>query len=49
MKKFSKDQWIGIVLLIAAILIWAPISFIPSKTAIGAIAVVLIGLYQLFK
>ncbi len=50
MAKFSKDQWIGIALLIAALLIWTPLS-IPfiNQTAIGALIVVAIGIWQLFR
>lgn len=49
MAKFSLDQWIGIVLILAAVLIWAPIPVIgPLATSLGALAVVAIGVYEIF-
>ncbi|MBU2562795.1 MAG: hypothetical protein KKF68_03990 [Nanoarchaeota archaeon] len=48
MKKFTSRQIQGILLLIAAILMFVSIPFIEGKT-IGAIIVVIIGLYNLFK
>jgi hypothetical protein len=49
MAKFSLDQWIGIILIIAAVLIWAPIPIIGSlATSLGALAVVVIGIYEIF-
>lgn len=45
-KKFTKDQWLGILLIIAALFIWVPIG-IPSKEVIGALIVVIIGVYKL--
>lgn len=47
MKSFSKDQWIGIILILAALLIWAPLDFIQGRTSIGALIVIVIGLYEL--
>ena len=49
-RKFSMNQWIGIALLIAALLIWAPfkIPFV-DQTAIGSLIVVVIGIWQLFR
>ena len=46
MGKFTKEQWIGILLLIAAIMMFIPIPFIDAKM-ISAIIVVAIGLYKL--
>lgn len=48
--KFNTNQWIGIALLIVALLIWAPIQ-IPfvSQTSIAAAIVVIIGIWQLFR
>lgn len=46
--KFSKDQLQGIILLIAALLIFAPIPLIPGQT-IGGLAVIGVGLWNLFK
>jgi hypothetical protein len=48
MTKLSKNQWLGIILILAAILIWAPIPFVPFKESLGAIAVILVGAYELF-
>ncbi|MEK6886024.1 MAG: hypothetical protein AABX17_03600 [Nanoarchaeota archaeon] len=47
MSKFSKEQWIGISLILAALLIWVPLNFIPMRTTIAAVIVVAIGLYKL--
>ena len=47
-KKFSSEQWIGILLIFAALLIWAPLNFIPQKTTIATLIVVIIGFYKLF-
>lgn len=49
MKSFTTNQWLGIVLILAALLIWAPLEIIPQRQTIGAIVVVGIGIYQLFK
>ncbi|MBR9701378.1 hypothetical protein GOV13_00480 [Candidatus Pacearchaeota archaeon] len=49
MAKFSKDQWIGLILIIAAILIWVPLGPLRFLGQLGPIAVVLIGIYQLFR
>lgn len=48
--KYNTNQSIGIALLIAALLIWAPFS-IPfiNQGAIGALIVVVIGVWQLFR
>ncbi len=48
MAKFSKENWLGIFLIFAALLIWAPLNFIPAKNTIAAIIVIGIGLYKLF-
>ncbi len=48
MAKFSKEQWIGWLLILAALLIWAPLSFIPARTTIAAFIVIAIGIYKLF-
>ena len=45
-RKFTQDQWLGILLIIAALLIWVPIG-IPAKETIGALIVVIIGIYKL--
>ena len=47
-KKFSKDQWIGLILLIAAVLMWAPLGPLNGLSVLGPIAVVVLGIYQLF-
>ena len=47
-KKFSNNQIQGIVLLIAALLIYLPVPFIDGKI-IGTIAVLVIGFWSLFK
>jgi len=49
MGKFSTNQWIGIALLIAALLIWTPVSFIPASSTIASLIVVIIGIWQLFR
>ena len=46
MSKFSKEQWVGLLLLLAAIMMFIPIPFIDEKI-ISAIIVVVIGLYKL--
>jgi len=46
-KKFRVDQWLGIVLILAALLIWAPLTFIPGRTTIAAAIVIGIGFYKL--
>jgi len=48
MAKFSKDQWTGIALILAALLIWAPLNFIPARTTIAAAIVIAIGIWKLF-
>ncbi|MEM4271581.1 MAG: hypothetical protein QXD13_00610 [Candidatus Pacearchaeota archaeon] len=49
MAKFSKDQLIGIILLIVAILIWVPIPLVSSfAPKLAALAIVILGLYELF-
>ena len=45
-KKFTQDQWLGILLIIAALLIWVPMG-IPGLETIGALIVVVIGVYKL--
>jgi hypothetical protein len=47
MAKFAKEQWLGILLILAALLIWVPIP-IPAKETIAAIIVVAIGIYKIF-
>ncbi|MBU2053288.1 MAG: hypothetical protein KJ721_03525 [Nanoarchaeota archaeon] len=49
MTKFSKDQWIGLILIIAAILIWVPLGPLEFLRQVGPIAVVIVGIYQLFR
>jgi len=49
MAQFSKNQWIGILLIIAAILSWVPLGPFSSLSQIGPIIVVVIGLYHLLK
>jgi len=49
MTKFSKEQWIGLILIIAAILIWVPLGPLGFLKQIGPIAVVVVGIYQLFR
>ena len=46
--KLNKDQLIGVLLLIAAALIFIPIPFIARNTIAG-ILVAAIGIYQLIK
>jgi hypothetical protein len=46
-KKFTSDQWMGLLLILAALLIWVPLP-IPSKSTIGAMIVVIIGIIKLF-
>ena len=48
MAKLKKNQIIGILLLIAVALIWAPIP-IPSKSTIGSIIVLAAAIYQLIR
>jgi len=48
MAKFSKDQWTGIALILAALLIWTPVSFIPASSTIAAVIVIVIGIWKLF-
>lgn len=45
---FSKEQWIGIALIIAALLIWTPASIIPMSSTIAALIVIIIGVWKLF-
>ena len=48
-KKFTKEQWIGIFLIIAALLIWVPLpSVLSSLRQLGPAIVVIIGLWKLF-
>ena len=47
-KQFLTPRQQGILLLIAAVLIWAPIPWIPGDT-IGALIVVILGILNLFK
>lgn len=50
MKKFSLNQWFGIALILAAVIIWAPLpSFLSFLRALMPLVVVIIGLYELFK
>ncbi len=46
MRSFGKEQWIGILLLLAAIMMFIPIPLVDEKI-ISAIIVVAIGLYKL--
>ena len=50
MVKFSTDQWIGIALLVAALLLWAPfrIPFV-AQSSIASAIIVIIGIWQLFR
>ena len=48
MAKWSINQIQGILLLIAAILLFVNIPFVDEKT-IAAIAIVIIGIYNLFR
>ena len=48
MAKWSTNQIQGILLLIAAVLLFVNIPFIDEKT-IAAIAIVIIGIYNLFR
>ena len=48
-KSVISNQAQGIILLIAVALIWAPLpSFIPGNT-IGALAVLILGIYNLMR
>jgi len=47
MKKFSKDKWVGILLILAALLIWTPVSIIPYSSTIAALIVIIIGIWKL--
>jgi hypothetical protein len=47
--KFSTNQWIGIILLIAAILMYAPLGPLGLLSWVGPLIVVLAGLYLLFN
>jgi hypothetical protein len=47
-KKFSRDQWLGILLIIAALLIWTPASIIPFSSTIAALIVIILGIWKLF-
>lgn len=50
MKKFGKDQWIGIILIIAAILSFVRLpSFLSGLSELGPIAVIIIGIYLLLR
>jgi len=44
----STDKWIGIILIMAALLIWAPLP-VPHKETIGATIVIAIGAYHFLK
>lgn len=46
MAKFSKEQWVGIALILAAIFMLVPIPLIEEKI-ISAIIVTVIGLWKL--
>jgi hypothetical protein len=48
MTKLKKNQIIGILLLIAVALIWAPIP-IPSKGTLGTIIVLAAAIYELIR
>lgn len=48
-KAILSNQQQGIILLIAAVLIWAPLpSWLPWDT-LGALAVLILGIYNLLK
>ena len=48
-KAFLNNQQQGIILLIAAAIMWAPLpNWLPWQT-IGALAVLLLGIYNLFR
>jgi len=47
MSRFSKEQWLGILLILAALLIWVPIP-VPYRDSIAAIIVIAIGIYKIF-
>lgn len=50
MKKFGRDQWLGIVLLIAAILSFIRLpSFLSGLSELGPIVVLIIGIYLLVR
>ena len=48
MGKFSKEQWVGILLILAALLIWTPASIIPYSSTIAALVVIIIGIWKIF-
>jgi hypothetical protein len=48
MAKLKKNQIIGILLILAVALIWAPVP-IPSKSTIGSLIVLAAGIYELIK
>ena len=47
-KSLKEKHWIGIILIISALLIWLPLP-IPDRTSIAALIVVAIGIYQFIK
>jgi hypothetical protein len=46
--KFSKEQWVGILLILSALLIWTPASIIPYSSTIAGLIIILIGIYKIF-
>lgn len=47
-KKFSAEQWVGILLILAALLIWTPVRIIPYSSTIAALVVIIIGIWKIF-
>ena len=46
--KFSNEQWVGILLMLAALLIWTPVRIMPYSNTIAAIIVIVIGIWKIF-
>ncbi|MCX8158791.1 MAG: hypothetical protein N3D20_00650 [Candidatus Pacearchaeota archaeon] len=44
----STNKWLGILLILAAILIWVPLP-IPSKETISALIIISIAIYHFIK
>jgi len=49
MKKLSIQQWLGLVLIIAAVIEWGPISFLNGLRDIATVVIIGIGIYFLVK
>ncbi|MEM4181715.1 MAG: hypothetical protein QXX68_00985 [Candidatus Pacearchaeota archaeon] len=50
MKKFNKNQWLGIILLISVLIIYLPLpSFLSITKQLAPIAVLIIGIILLLK